>query len=312
VQGGVLMKLDCAVVRDLYVLYEQNELSEPVKAAVKEHIEQCRECNLLYETGQGFTYITDNINSYDVPDKLHTSLMMKLNKKRRLIAFLIAVLLVLSTFLSYIIKDFTESRNVLARDSHFVSWEIRMLSLTLNYVKEDKLEDLLKEQTTSYFKQLYGENSDYKKMGPDHGSQWYTDFKENHMSIYSVKLKLDHIIGVESTLLSDDLNKYEKRYMQENYYDHLSIAYPLYDAVTIMKKRYENNQWTEDDEKYFVSFKDILDKYSILMKNEGNRLSDIGRGKRIDFSPNIDIKSIVDYHRNINDLSMEYVKKYQD
>lgn len=117
---------------------------------------------------------------------------------------------------------------------------------------------------------------------------------------------------MESTLLSDDLNKYEKRYMQENYYDHLSIAYPLYDAVTIMKKRYENNQWTEDDEKYFVSFKDILDKYSILMKNEGNRLSDIGRGKRIDFSPNIDIKSIVDYHRNINDLSLEYVKKYQD
>jgi hypothetical protein len=100
--------------------------------------------------------------------------------------------------------------------------------------------------------------------------------------------------------------------MEDNYYDHLSIALPLYDAVLIMKKRYDNNQWTEDDEKYFVAFKSILDKYSILLTNEGNRMSDIGRGKRIDYSPDIDMKSIVEYHKSINGLSMEYVKKYQN
>lgn len=133
------------------------------------------------------------------------------------------------------------------------------------------------------------------------------------MSIYNVNLMLDNIIGVEATLLSDDLNKYEKSYMQKNYYDHLSIGYPLFDAVLIMKNRYENKKWTEEDEKYFVSLKNNLDKYSILLTNEGNRLLDISilRFKITDFDPNIDIKSIVDYHKNINNLSLEYVEKYQ-
>jgi hypothetical protein len=306
------MKLGCEVVKDLYVLYEQNELSEPVRAAVKEHIGDCKQCRQLYESGQGFDSIYGNIRRYDAPEEVHTKLMKKLNKKRRLIAIFIAALLLVSTILTYIVKDFTESRKILSRDANLVAHKIEMLGLMMNYVKEDKLEDLMKVQTQGHFRQIYGEDSNYEKSGADHGAQWYQDFKENQMSIYSLKLMLRYTISFQAFIFSYDLNKHEKKYMEKNHYEHLSIGYTLFDAAVIMKQRYENNQWTEDDERYFTELKNNLDQYSVLLTKECIRLSDIGRLKKISFNTNIDMESIVNYHKNINGLSREYVEKYED
>ena len=48
------MKLECPVIKDLYVLYSENELSEEVRGAVEEHLGGCKECKNIYETGVNF------------------------------------------------------------------------------------------------------------------------------------------------------------------------------------------------------------------------------------------------------------------
>ncbi|WP_084031505.1 zf-HC2 domain-containing protein [Anaerobacillus arseniciselenatis] len=41
------MKFDCEVVQDLYVIYEENELSPNVRARVDEHLQSCSTCRKI-------------------------------------------------------------------------------------------------------------------------------------------------------------------------------------------------------------------------------------------------------------------------
>lgn len=43
------MKLECSVVRDLYVLYKEKELSKEVQEAVDQHLKNCENCTHIYE-----------------------------------------------------------------------------------------------------------------------------------------------------------------------------------------------------------------------------------------------------------------------
>lgn len=62
------MKLECPVVRDLYVLYKENELSREVRDAVMEHLESCSWCKNIYESEKDFGDILKH-DTEDQPSK---------------------------------------------------------------------------------------------------------------------------------------------------------------------------------------------------------------------------------------------------
>ena len=97
------MKFDCEVVQDLYVLYEENELSPNVRARVDEHLQSCSTCREIYESGQGFSSEVKVDNETIAPSSsLDEKIKMKLKLRKMKIALLfMASLLVIYSFLNY-------------------------------------------------------------------------------------------------------------------------------------------------------------------------------------------------------------------
>lgn len=97
------MKFDCEVVQDLYVLYEENELSPNVRARVDEHLQSCSTCREIYESGQGFSSEVKVDNETIAPSpSLDEKIKMKLKLRKMKIALLfMASLLVIYSYLNY-------------------------------------------------------------------------------------------------------------------------------------------------------------------------------------------------------------------
>jgi hypothetical protein len=98
------MCLDCEIVQDLYVLYQENELSPNVKAKVEEHLTTCTSCRALYEEGKGFSnpIITDT-ETIAAPASLDDKIKLKLKLRKMRIAFVfVASILILYSYFNYI------------------------------------------------------------------------------------------------------------------------------------------------------------------------------------------------------------------
>jgi hypothetical protein len=124
------MKLECAVVKDLYVLYSENELSPEVREAVEEHLRECENCRIAYEEETGFG---DILNAEVEPPskKLDEKLMMKLKISR-----LKTILLFISTvFIIVLFSVYSQSRIYLQRDFQELTKNTYHLTLHLGNLK---------------------------------------------------------------------------------------------------------------------------------------------------------------------------------
>lgn len=109
------MKLECPVVRDLYVLYCENELSPEVREAVEEHLKDCEECRRYYEDG---TSISEAIKKDIVEEpskKLDERMLLKLKVGRLRVGMLILAIVFLMSAFNY----YSTTRKNLSND---LSW----------------------------------------------------------------------------------------------------------------------------------------------------------------------------------------------
>ncbi len=119
------MKLDCSVVKDMYVLYNEGELSKEVKAAVEEHLKECPECGRVYECGEGFQDVLAEAEKLLPSKKTDEKIMLALKVKR----LKITVLFVLSVFMITSFQSYYSSRKHLLSDissAEHALWQIKL------------------------------------------------------------------------------------------------------------------------------------------------------------------------------------------
>ncbi|MFL0245595.1 hypothetical protein [Candidatus Clostridium stratigraminis] len=87
------MKLNCSIVKDIYVLYEENELSEEVKGYVREHLCECEECRAIYESGNSLPDLVKE-KLPEPSERLDEKMMMKLKLSRLRIALVFIIVII--------------------------------------------------------------------------------------------------------------------------------------------------------------------------------------------------------------------------
>ncbi len=96
------MKLDCDVVKDLFVLYKENELSSKVQEALEAHLKGCNRCAQIYHDEEGFNDIELEKQEEQPSSKLDEKIMLRLKVTRLKIAVLfVAALFIVSSYFSY-------------------------------------------------------------------------------------------------------------------------------------------------------------------------------------------------------------------
>ncbi|MCA1322187.1 zf-HC2 domain-containing protein [Bacillus tianshenii] len=132
------MKLDHEVVRDLYPLYMENEISPAVKRAVDAHLSECEACRNTYQTGEGFFDHIKELEDTEVPKTVddRVRLKIRLTRYKWITAVLIAVILTL------LVSDYKSGREklMLEFENYYRSQEL--LPVMFNIVKEREHSDL--------------------------------------------------------------------------------------------------------------------------------------------------------------------------
>lgn len=97
-----MMKLECEVVEDLYILYQEDDLNPRVKKAVNEHIEQCKKCHSIYKNGTGFSDYLAEIESEEPSEKLDNKIKMRLKLRRlKITVVFLATVMIMYTYFQY-------------------------------------------------------------------------------------------------------------------------------------------------------------------------------------------------------------------
>ncbi|ALC90828.1 hypothetical protein AM500_14290 [Bacillus sp. FJAT-18017] len=99
------MKLDCAVVEDLYPLFMENEVKQETRVAIKEHLDSCPNCSKIYEEGTGFTQeiAEGGYQEENVPDSLDDKIRLKIKLIwMRIVAAGLALIIIVSVINNYI------------------------------------------------------------------------------------------------------------------------------------------------------------------------------------------------------------------
>jgi hypothetical protein len=188
------MKLECPIVRDLYILYEENELSSEAREAVRQHLDECEECRNVYESESNFTDILkkdpDEHNSKKLDEKM--MLRLKVSRLRIAVAFIAAVFLITLYF------NYSQSRRNLSYDVSMAEQTLYNMSFKIDDIKNDNapiasfsedIEILNKMQNNAIMRDLnFVEKEQLKKISKD----LFVDFKI--YDLYSM-LKKRHMNG---------------------------------------------------------------------------------------------------------------------
>ncbi|RJR08248.1 zf-HC2 domain-containing protein [Candidatus Parcubacteria bacterium] len=132
------MKLEHEVVRDLYPLYMENELSPAVNQAVDAHLIECEACRNTYQTGEGFFDHIKELENNEVPNTVDDKVWLKIRLTRY--KWITAVLI--SVILTLLVTDYKSGREklILEFENYYRSQEL--LPVMINIVKEQEHSDL--------------------------------------------------------------------------------------------------------------------------------------------------------------------------
>lgn len=131
------MKLECQVVRDIYPLYEEGELSPEVKEAVDSHLLECTDCYTVFSNETGFNeLLTGKTVTESLPKQLDDKIRLRFRLKRMtFIAILLLTVIIVSA-----VKDYMGSRDHIANAYHSLYLLSEFFSQASNEVKTDQVE----------------------------------------------------------------------------------------------------------------------------------------------------------------------------
>ncbi|MDW7652096.1 MAG: zf-HC2 domain-containing protein [Bacillota bacterium] len=127
------MNLDCAVVKDLYVLYKEDELSPEVKSALENHLQQCPDCCSVYESGSGFKDILHTMEEKEPSKKMDEKIMLKLKVRR--LQFVVAIVLIIFAVTS--VQSYYNARSHLQSDLAHLEQSLWTMHLGIGNVKHE-------------------------------------------------------------------------------------------------------------------------------------------------------------------------------
>lgn len=276
------MCLNCNVVKDLYVLYEENELSEEVKRDVEAHLESCDTCRQIYETGKGFDIEIQSIKE-EVSEDLEKSLFYKLKLKRMKIAmgFGILFIIILLLFNSY--KNYMFTRRLVLDDLLWTKKEVSDLYKYMSFIKEDQAEKIISDYVEkSHLKSLKtslenGEigEKEYKELkrnflGNQRGKEEYEYLVQNKKDIEDIVDTIENVNYMQLNMTGHVIKSEQNQlYQLKNGYIALDLR--LYDVATKLKDKYEKEDWTSEDEKQFDKLMKAVENYINVLEEETNR-----------------------------------------
>ncbi|MFS0634436.1 zf-HC2 domain-containing protein [Mesobacillus foraminis] len=132
------MNLDHEVVKDLYPLYMEEELSPTVKKAVDEHLQECEGCRNSYETGEGFYDSLKEIEKPKAPGSMDEKLLLRLKLNR----LKWVALILTGIILTMILTDYKNEREDLFRTVSDYFGTQRYLPDHLGVIKDKDHSDL--------------------------------------------------------------------------------------------------------------------------------------------------------------------------
>jgi len=129
------LKLECDVVKDLYILHKEDDLSPQVKKATDEHLSDCKACNTYYTEQNKYAEILELDKELIEPsNKLDEKLMIKLKfrKLRILFIFLLSVIIIYSYF------NYINQRNTLISELKYIEHSTKIID---SYMDREKFND---------------------------------------------------------------------------------------------------------------------------------------------------------------------------
>lgn len=228
------MKLNCAVTRDLYVLYEEKELSPEVKGYVDEHLRECAECREIYKNGSGLPDVfkeEEGIN--ELSKKTDEKLLLKLKLSRLKIASVFFLMLILMVFFNI----YTQSRTFLVRDFQEYSGDVWHYKFHVEALKHH-------EKIVTPYSNTYN----------NFAGTTLTELNKNY------------------ELVERNLNLFEKIGLKKQYTNQC-FDLSMTTLILTLNNRWENGYWSDKDEEVYKRLLSELDALSSTTSNYGNKLN---------------------------------------
>ena len=157
------------------MLYKENDVSIETRNLIEDHLKTCDSCRKLYDNEEGLNELFAGNLKENPSDRMDAELMQKIKSKKFETAVTVGIILLL--LMSSVISFFTNYNNyingriVLESDVVLAKAKVGDLNLFVNYVKEDKLEELFQETETNMFRAdgLFKDEKEIKEAGKRHG-----------------------------------------------------------------------------------------------------------------------------------------------
>ncbi|WP_169891241.1 zf-HC2 domain-containing protein [Litchfieldia alkalitelluris] len=299
------MKYPCDLVRDLYPLYEEGDLSPSVKEKVEEHLRECESCRSIYLSGKGFEDDKQQLTKIEstIPESLDNRIILsvKLKRMKFYVAVLISVILIIAVnlyqnqrheiFSTYnqVYRGAEELNNILLSAPEASGEELSFLKNMFFEEMYEGIENLT--QSLNWF-----EEQKYK------GSSLYINQQSFYTTLDNLNLrKKDDRWDEVDQKTYDLLVQYAKSYMQEveDDYNKFNHGYSSYfeqvDIVGLSGPLMEINKLTYT----YNRFHKLPDQMKQLKENEvktkiasGFRVEneDITLSKYLDYTYRFEIK----------------------
>lgn len=290
------MNLSCDIVRDLYVLYKSGNLRDGTRKIVDEHIKTCEDCRTIYEQKGGFQKIfieEKNLAASKETDDEKSILKVRGKRLRigAVIGFLVIVLVSSSLFAVSSYDSYISERYNLARNMDMGVWQLKNLDYYVNYVKEDRLEQLLQETQVDILKfEGYIHNKEkLEEAAKRQGSSKFKYLKENPMYIDSLGHLVWDIDFITGPSVSDCINKRESKacYAAGNDTLLVNVDFMLVDALRYMQNKYKSGKWTNEDEEAFNTIRKYIFNYYVELAKQTRKLNavsgSINTGEEVSF-----------------------------
>ena len=332
------MSLGCEVVRDLYVLYKSGDLSDSTRKNIDEHISGCEICRTIYEQEDGFEKIFKEEKKIVASEALDEKLLLRLRLKRLrigvIIAFLILALVASSACAISSYDRYKRGRQIMARDIGMGVLKVHNLNYYVNYVKEDKLEELLQETQVDIikFQGYINKKESLEAAAKRQGTSKFNYLKDHPMNIDSLEHVLWDINYVTRSSVEDNMNKRER---ESNFADGLGspvvyIDFLLVDVLSDLQKKYRSGKWRNEDENAFRTIKKYIFNYYVILAEQSRKLNEVTNGgayEQVDADFNlkrysvgkivnaftnpvdVDVKAVCKANKELNDYINDYCKR---